>query len=58
MDATQIGLGTALLVLGGLTLAGPATLVSGPVTYLLTAATLCVTGYALLVGIGRNQYPN
>ena len=58
MDATQIGLGAALLVLGTLTLAGPAALVSGPLTYLLAIGTLLVTGYVLLIGLWRSQYPN
>ncbi|SEW22451.1 hypothetical protein [Natrinema salifodinae] len=58
MDVTQIGLGAGLLVLGTLTLAGPATIVSGPFTYLLSGATLLVTGYALLLGLWKNQNPN
>ena len=58
MDATQIALGVALLVLGTLTLAGPATFVSGPLVYILSAATLLVTGYALLLGLwqGRSSH--
>ena len=58
MDVTQIALGVALLLLGTLTLAGPATLVSGPLVYVLTAATLLISGYALLVGLwqGRSSY--
>jgi uncharacterized membrane protein HdeD (DUF308 family) len=51
MDVTQIGLGVALLVLGSLTLAGPASVVTGPFVYLLTGAILLVTGYALVVGL-------
>ena len=58
MDVTQIGLGAALLVFGTLTLAGPASLVSGPTTYLLAGVTLLVTGYALLIGLWRSQYPH
>ncbi|ELY70873.1 hypothetical protein [Natrinema versiforme] len=51
MDVTQIGLGVALLVIGTLTLAGPAALVTGPFVYLLTGSILLVSGYALLVGL-------
>lgn len=58
MDVTQIGLGVALLVLGTLTLAGPATLVTGPFVYLLTAAILLVTGYALIVGLSQCRQPS
>ncbi|WP_254763126.1 hypothetical protein [Natrinema marinum] len=58
MDVTQIGLGVALLVIGTLTLAGPATIVTGPFVYLLTGATLLVTGYALLIGLWQNRQPN
>ncbi|ELZ14745.1 hypothetical protein C477_19674 [Haloterrigena salina JCM 13891] len=59
MDATQIALGVALFLFGTLTLAGPATLVSGPFVYVLTGAMLLVTGYALLVGLwkGRSDRP-
>ncbi|MDQ2049922.1 hypothetical protein RBH26_05440 [Natronolimnohabitans sp. A-GB9] len=57
MDVTQVGLGIALLVLGSLTLAGPAPLASGPVVYLLTASTLLVTGYALLIGLWQGRHP-
>ncbi|MGQ3411805.1 hypothetical protein [Natrinema versiforme] len=58
MDVTQIGLGVALLVIGTLTLAGPATLVTGPFVYLLTGAILLVSGYALLVGLWQCRQPN
>ena len=58
MDVTQIGLGVALLVLGTLTFAGPATVISGPFVYLLTGATLLVTGYALLIGLWQNRQPD
>ncbi|ADB59693.1 hypothetical protein Htur_0797 [Haloterrigena turkmenica DSM 5511] len=55
MDATQIALGVALLLFGTLTLAGPATFVSGPFVYVLTGAMLLVTGYALLVGLWKGR---
>ncbi|QLG50275.1 hypothetical protein [Natrinema halophilum] len=55
MDVTQIGLGAALLVLGTLTIAGPATFVTGPFVYLLSGATLLVTGYALVIGLWQNR---
>ncbi|QRV16239.1 hypothetical protein [Haloterrigena salifodinae] len=55
MDATQIALGVALFLFGTLTLAGPATLVSGPFVYVLTGAMLLVTGYALLVGLWKGR---
>ena len=58
MDVTQVGLGVGLLVLGTLTLVGPATLASGPVTYFLAGATLLVTGYVLLVGLRQEQCRN
>ncbi|WP_254528843.1 hypothetical protein [Natrinema gelatinilyticum] len=58
MDVTQIGLGIALLVLGTLTFVGPATFVTGPFVYLLTGATLLVTGYALVIGLSQNRQPN
>ncbi|WP_226481257.1 hypothetical protein [Natrinema amylolyticum] len=58
MDVTQIGLGVALLVIGTLTLAGPAALVTGPFVYLLTGATLLVTAYALLIGLWQSRKPN
>ncbi|WP_408959465.1 hypothetical protein [Natrinema sp. 74] len=58
MDVTQIGLGGGLFVLGTLTLAGPATIVTGPFVYLLSGATLLVTGYALLLGLWQNRQPN
>ncbi|WP_254522759.1 hypothetical protein [Natrinema caseinilyticum] len=58
MDVTQIGLGVALLVLGTLTLIGPATFVTGPFVYLLAGASLFVTGYALVIGLSQNRQPN
>ncbi|ELY90493.1 hypothetical protein [Natrinema altunense] len=57
MDVTQIGLGVTLLVIGSLTLAGPATLVTGPFVYLLTGATLLVTAYALVIGLWQRRPP-
>ncbi|QFU82859.1 hypothetical protein [Natronorubrum aibiense] len=58
MDVTQIVLGVVLLVFGTLTLAGPATLVSGTMMYLLTGVTLFITGYALLIGLSQRRYSN
>ncbi|ELY47927.1 MULTISPECIES: hypothetical protein [Natronorubrum] len=58
MDVTQIGLGVTLLIFGTLTLAGPASFVSGTAVYLLTGVTLFITGYALLIGISQRRYSN
>ncbi|WP_339104632.1 hypothetical protein [Haloterrigena salinisoli] len=58
MDATQIALGVALLLFGTLTLAGPATLVSGPLVYVLTGAMFLITGYALVVGLWTERSPD
>ncbi|ELY44343.1 hypothetical protein [Natronorubrum sulfidifaciens] len=58
MDVTQIVLGVVLLAFGTLTLAGPATLVSGTMMYLLTGVTLFIAGYALLIGISQRRYSN
>ena len=55
MDVTQIALGIALVLLGALTLVGPATLVSGPFVYVLSGATLLVAGYALLIGLWKGR---
>ncbi|RZV12459.1 hypothetical protein BDK88_1370 [Natrinema hispanicum] len=57
MDVTQIGLGATLLVIGTLTLIGPATLATGPLTYLVTGSTLFVTVAALLFGLWQRQQP-
>ncbi|WP_175607262.1 hypothetical protein [Natrinema saccharevitans] len=58
MDVTQIGLGVALLVVGTLTLIGPAAIVTGPLVYLITGATLFVAGYALVIGLWQTRQPN
>lgn len=57
MDVTQIGLGATLLVIGTLTLIGPATLATGPLAYLVTGSTLFVTVAALLFGLWQRQQP-
>jgi len=57
MDVTQISLGVSLLVIGTLTLVGPATLATGPLAYLVTGSTLVVTVTALLFGLWQRQQP-
>ncbi|MFA9414896.1 hypothetical protein [Natrinema sp. HArc-T2] len=58
MDVTQIGLGVTLLVIGTLTLVGPATLVTGPLMYLVTGSTLFVAASALLFGVWQRRQAN